>query len=994
MPQESITAMSLSDADLSSIQALCRTDNLARLASWIAVADEDSKDWLGRIHAAMMAFLELSAQDIDALSVRQGAASVAFAGLLKHLGERDELKPHLDEIQSIGRLYLSLLGFRSAHLIFVNQLPPQPEALNPPGTVDLEYRLAVQLLEAAQKLLDASPQMRPLSTHERCGLLIISLALRDGALSTAEITMALREISAGRIIRHRTLCYVVGPIAKNGIHLRRLHLSALSVALGMKTPPMDLTPALLNRCLEAARKRLKTPAGKDGLKLKTLLSAAQHYLRLADYMPQFVVDYAQQYIQSDSVEEVCFARLLGVTPHPAAIAHEQALRQQVTRGKTQVMPYQHSGAIREIASACTTEKHKEDARKSALSVAHGCLARTDLSVTERLVIEWAIWMIDTRKLAPSTCSGHMVTLYRPLQASLSQLDMSLLEQSPDQWDALVDDMTRDLNRRNNLFDAVVEMTRFLNFKTEGGFRHSGYSEPALVNAYVISDVEKDEALQLLEINYGSSDPDLAKQAQFALELAHHLGNRRWEYLGLTFQDVVGTKDPILKVRNNSVRWVKTDASNRVVPLKLVWHSPLYASWRQQAELHGGYDPWDSILETRGFPLAKHERRMFDAINAVLYQVTGSPEVTYHTLRHTAVCRMMLALYWEELQLDDLCEFDYFREIAEAAPRIRDILLRSHTRHFAEHKTVSAIVGHLSFATTAGHYFHFMDLMRWAILRQVNQASLLPDKPAWVTALALDADLNADTPSEALDLLEQKFPDSFLRHTDVAPQRLDFSGLGLREKLRLIGEVVLKAPEDRDSHLARLIPDDARRAKYLDGLATRLDYIHDLLAQKQQWSTKHGAILIMPTERTVQMEILGIINRVSSCHDTNRKLQELSVGLLIALKHLKSRHAGSFAFKSVSEAQQILAPVTTLLDMTKTEIDCWYYYTKRVGKSQLKQKEKEMRVASLAELPENHRGELIVRFAFGEGTKTSPQRTLIWTMSSIFCAYGSERVINQ
>lgn len=169
-------------------------------------------------------------------------------------------------------------------------------------------------------------------------------------------------------------------------------------------------------------------------------------------------------------------------------------------------------------------------------------------------------------------------------------------------------------------------------------------------------------------------------------------------------------------------------------------------------------------------------------------------------------------------------------------------------------------------------------------------------------------------------------------------------------------------------------------------------MRDLLEQRKQWSTKHGAILVMPTERTVQLEILGIINRVAGHYDTNRKLQELSVSLLAALQHLKSRQPGCFTFKSPEEARQILEPVTTLLDMTKTEVDCWYYYTKRVGTSQLKQKEKEMRIATLAELPDNHRGELIVRFAFGEATKTSPQRTLIWAMSSMFCAYGSEKVI--
>lgn len=144
---------------------------------------------------------------------------------------------------------------------------------------------------------------------------------------------------------------------------------------------------------------------------------------------------------------------------------------------------------------------------------------------------------------------------------------------------------------------------------------------------------------------------------------------------------------------------------------------------------------------------------------------------------------------------------------------------------------------------------------------------------------------------------------------------------------------------------------------------------------------------MPTERTVQIEILNIINRVACKYKSNGELQALSIDLLKALEHLKSSQPGCFTFKSPEEARQVLEPVTTLLDMTKTEIDCWYYYTKRVGKTQLKQKEKEMRINTLSSLPDNFRGELIVRFAFGELAKNSPQRTLLWAMCSIFCAYG-------
>lgn len=347
-----------------------------------------------------------------------------------------------------------------------------------------------------------------------------------------------------------------------------------------------------------------------------------------------------------------------------------------------------------------------------------------------------------------------------------------------------------------------------------------------------------------------------------------------------------------------------------------------------------------------------------------------------------------AQYWGELELNELCEFDYFREIAEAAPSIKSILLRQHTHHFAEHKTVSAIVGHLSFSTTAGHYFHFMDLIRWGILRQINQSSLVPDNIDWILTVLEKRKAKVDGLGGSLDLMEKLKSKKFLRHSKSTQQRLDFSGLGLREKLQVVGETVAKDPEMRDAHLVKLIPDDIKRSKYLAGLTTRLEFIRELLEKRKQWSTKHGAILVMPKDRTVALEILGIINRVAKLYDNNQKLHELSNKLLTGLEHLKARQPGCFTFKTPAEAKLILEPVTSLLDMTKTEIDCFYYYTKRFGRVQRKQKEKEMRVKSLDELPSNFRGELIVRFVFGDADKNSPQRTLIWAMSSIFCAYGA------
>lgn len=969
---------------------------LKKLAEWRNAADALQHQVLSNVDRAFVSFLTKQNETVKRLIHNKKALEVALKGLVKELGSRKELLSQLETIDYVVRFYLGLLGFRNANKVSIHVMPKPTEVFGRPGSVHLVYRQAVQTLHAMKDLLSSPDHIKKLDGQEKMGLLILSLIFRDGVLNSAELLMCLNEMAHGRVLRHEGLCYVFGPVARSGVHLRRAHLSGLTAALSTQVPEKKYAQADLDKALKAIYAQLTFKESCPEFKVKTLISAGQHYFRVAESMPQFVVDYASNNLASESLEETCFARLLGVTPNPLMIEHEQKLRVTGHRTRERSRPYSLPGHIRDFSSACTKNKNRKTAHNAAVFAAENALQDKSISQLDRLFLKWALWMLEVRALAASTTASHFLTLYRPMQATIDDANFDITTLSSDSWDQLVEEMTRGRNARDNLFDAVVQMTHYLNYVSSGSFKHSGYADAAIVNAYVISRAEKDEAFSILETKYAPSKPFIAEQAKFAIELAYHLGLRRWEFLGLKYRDVKGTLEPMLVIKDNDIRAVKTDSSNRQVPLNLVSSSDLYKMWREQCEVAKD-EKTKSIIEAMGFDPARQERALFDAINDVLYEVTGSKEVTFHTLRHSAVSRLLLGIFWDTLNLKELESVTYFKEIADDSLNIRQLLVRKHTENFSEHKTVSAVIGHLSFATTVGHYFHCMDLLRWAKVKDVNKDSLLPDSPDHMLLVTNLEGSEGQSIAEVLDHIETNFPTKFVRHSISQKRKLDFNGLDLRQKLQVLGEAILLKPEDRSEYLKTMIEDDAKRDQYIVNLNIRIEYVESTLKDLKQWIKKDGGFLVMPQEKTIQIEILEILNRLKTQYPNNTKLREFSIFIPRAIESLRLGLRGVFTFKKDEKelAVKTLAPILEILDSDTRSVEYFYEYSyrdKSLGKV-TKLKEHDGTVKTLDDIMPNpnNRGSLNITLKFGN-SKTTPQRALIWTMASVFVAYGKSDFI--
>lgn len=963
------------------------------LRRWIERHPDTSLTWLEQLHLTHLKAIEQGTiPDIRELRVSINGSMAASGIILHALGSRKSLKEDKEAIQQALRLYLGWLGIKRANLVLVNTIAQQPEVFDDPEVVHMHFRLAMDLLEAMDNELSliAKRKAKVLTWDEQVGTLILSLCLRDGALSSAEVRRALTEIEEGRLIRSGSLWYVAGPVASDGTHYRRLYLSPLSTALALGlTPNSKSKPSTaITEALKAIGARLGVTDHKSRLSLKTVITAAAHYLRTRGAIPQHLVDYMQLTLRSDSLTESCWTRLLGKKPHPLSLGHEQALL-AARRKADRVQPrdYKRPDAIKRILDAGKSET-PQGKHKAVLSCIE-MLRAEGIAPAHAILVDWVEWMITINHVEVSTAKGYLANLCRPLLATLESPDLNF--DNPDRWEILVEDMLRDEMSHSKLINAVYKMSEYLGYRHGGSFAHKGFSDAAIVNAWVITEHEKNQAIDIIQRDHELSDPALVAQARNLIELAYYLGCRKWEILGLAFEEVQGFREPILSLRDNSIRRVKTNCSNRQVPLALAQHANFYPAWREQCTPPKGALSTDGILETIGFDLANKEPKLIRAVNKALQTAARSKEVSIHTLRHSCINRLMLSIEWPHLDIGELASLPYFQEVAADAARVRSIIVRPSTMDFLEHKTVSAIAGHLSFATTAAHYFHFYDVLRMGHLKQINQASELQDTASHVAVAGhVQRSIVATDIGQVIEHLALERPDRWIQHGDLVEEAFISSddGRELKSKLRQVAELAVLAPEKRDAQLKGLIEDDHARAKYLAPLNERLSYVEELLTKKRQFKTKDGGILVMPKDAPAQAEINRLLERISTLAPDNQHRKQLAAVFHKLLLALAPNAPGVYQFDSIDEAETSLRPLAEVLGPDPIHFEAWYLCSRRKDGKIIKEKLATQEVLSCLDIKPLHKGKLQVRLSGVASTGNSRERIMKWLLASIFSAYGS------
>lgn len=969
-------------------------DDGASLRRWLDKHPATELEWVEPLHLTHLKAIESnSIQDIKELRVHLNGSLVISGVLLSALGSKQDLKAAKGEIQAALRAYLGWLGLKRASLVLVNTISKQPEVFADPQEIHVHFRLALDLLDGLHDELHriAKKRAKMLTQDEHIGALVLSLCIRDGALSTPEIKRALIEIEEGRLIRFRNLWYVAGPVSADGTHFRRLYLSPLTVALALARPNRKKAKPseMLSESVKAIGARLGIQARK-GLSLKSVIIASAHHLRSQDAVPQHLIDYMQLKLRSDSLAESCWARLLGMKPNPDSLLHEQALLASRRRSEyAKPSEYRRPDSIKRLMDAGAGEAPSMKAK--AVLACIDQMRAEGIAPAHAILVDWVEWMLKINQVEVSTAKGHLANICRPLLSSMDSPDQRF--DDPEQWESLVEEMLREEMSHSKLINAVHKMSEFLSFRHGGDFAHKGFSNEAIVNAWVLTEREKDTAIQFLQRDYEGADPELAKQATYLIELAYYLGCRKWEILGLTYEEVVGVREPLLKLHDNAIRRVKTNCSTRSIPLGLAKHGRFYESWRRQCQMPEASLPTDSILKTIGFDLEAKEAKLIRAINKALKEATHSSEVTVHTLRHSCISRLMLALELPHLDLGELDTLPYFQEIADCTEAVRGLLIRPSTESFLEHKTVSAVAGHLSFATTAGHYFHFYDVLRLGHLRIVNRDSKLPDSIELVAACGRQkASGDAQIADDVLNILAAANQSSWIEHTVLseASPAASASGTVLKSKLRQVAELSVIPEEKRDEHLISLIPDAKKRADYLASLNSRLAYVEELLTKKHQFNTRDGGILVMPKDVPAQAEINRLLDRTSTFAPDNKELVRLASAFHKLMKALVPREPGVYEFASAENAHSELAPLIEILGPKPVHIEAWYQCSKRLNGKVVKTREAFQQVSSCLDIAPLDKGKLRIRLRQADANGNRRERVTKWLLSSIFAVYGKAR----
>lgn len=950
--------------------------------------------WIARLHAALKTMLEQpNAKSLDELRAHCDGARLTLAGILRQLGPKKELLEHRRIIQAHARLYLAWLGLRDAHRVLVNTVNHERDAIAAPEEVHTHFRHSVYTLDALRELLEriARGEAAPLTGDQPLGALVTLLMLRDGVASFAELRMALQELAENRMACAEGLWYVVGPTAPDNRHIRRAYLSRPTVVAALSWIAVDIPKPqfkkTVNAALAALSERLAFPEPRPVLSLSNLTREAAAYFRLNPHMVQHVADYIEGHLISDSLAESCLARLLGMEPIQAMRTHEVAIQQSKKNPATERL--KREGFITDMVNMLQKNKEPKKAKKAALA-----RIQQERTTENRrlmcLIIDWAEWMLEVNGIACSTAAMHLTNFSRGLFPVITDLDIDIT--NPDDWELLVENMLRRSSRYDKLRDAIAKFSDFLTYKVSTHFTHNGYASEATVNAWCLSETEKDNAIAILRRRYNASEPDLTEYAAQLIELAYYLGARRWELLGLQASEVVGSRDPWLAIRPNRLRSLKTDCSERNIPLRLVRKPDFLETWKVQCAMQKEQNPSASIAEHLGIDLARREKKLFMMINDALQTAVGSTEVSFHSLRHSAACRMVLALYWPYLGLEEMEGFPYFAEIANASQTIREVLIRNNTANFLEHKTVSSLLGHLSFRTTAGHYFHHYCLLRKGLLNKVHSSNAWLESPEALMGLSGRIHLSGESAEFILSTIVaehssrlQVYAKMPKVNTPVTPVDESF-----RFRLRVISEMANQPIEKQDQRLQEFIPSAEERAQYLESLRNRTElitYHYGRLGIKLAKGA--STALIMPTDVPSQEGLHTVLSQTSQLHPTSSECRNMAMSLLTAATFMERKENGAFAFKSGDEARRILEPLLPLLAPLEVRFQHWNRVSKRLpGEAHPKSiREDEAYADSPDRLPNHRVGTLIVKFKSKEGTSIYTPRILIWLIAAMYAAYG-------
>ena len=563
-----------------------------------------------------------------------------------------------------------------------------------------------------------------LDNKTRLGILIVWLVLGQGICSKAELSICLREIRHGRIRNHQSLFWTSGCYEKRRGERRRQWLSEdivlLVGSINWNDPQCDIsTNSHAIRDALASLKR-QCPLLKS-FNQASLYRAGQGRAYFIGRLPVFAIEYSRGIISSSSLPEERLAALLEQGPSPIDVMVDD-----LDQGTPKLMDSKRFDPAEELASGemladvpikdasvmtqrskILSRSDKSDAKRDALLLISTALS----SETPPLIEQILSWAQDYLKhAAPRTVKLGLDHLHARLIPAVE--DLQIID-DPEYWASLLEEITANLDERSKAISALSSFAGFLTREHCEEFATAGQTSYSGINAQCVSSTEVESALTLLKREL---PPDLYDVAHAIVSLAYGAGLRRSEVDGLLVSDFELGTTPVVKIRQHKHRALKTTNAKRYIPLHLVeaffpGHFGLITSLDQSATS-------PLIFQQHGHQPLSITDRLFNRITQALQDATGNKKVKFHSLRHTFCCNLLLGLFCDHFQLGKLKHYiPYISDVEKLRRVLPGILGDSGTSDRFELSAVRSMLGHLQESTSLLHYFHFMDVFRFAGMNQ-------------------------------------------------------------------------------------------------------------------------------------------------------------------------------------------------------------------------------------------------------------------------------------
>ncbi|MEY8241435.1 MAG: site-specific integrase, partial [Cycloclasticus sp.] len=462
-------------------------------------------------------------------------------------------------------------------------------------------------------------------------------------------------------------------------------------------------------------------------------------------LPPFLSHYLQRKHISHSIKKQGWDRLEGITPSLDAklIASGLDLEhwksspaltdKDIASEKTAESPY--LTCIQKISIDLSNTEMRADLR--ALSESY-----ENSESLQPLLFNWGVSLLEKGKKGrpapkPNTVRQYIKTIGNRLYEQLGDircidLDSSFIE---DAYIQVLDDIdSKGLRRKVSrlLYSFHCYIVRHydvvaIDYRAVLGDMHA--PSPVDANLFFIDEFKK--LLSVLdESDLILNHPKLVTATKILAILGYKCGLRRSEALKLRLIDFHGTYSPMLLVRPHVGRRLKTFASKRVLPLKVLLEKDeleFLQNWleaRKTEELENPFSPYLFSIPEKNYACIS-EDLVFPALHAAMRASTGDESIRYHHFRHSFASLTLLRLMVADYGLPE----GFFDNQPETLKWLQKSKAFKVALYGCEDPTrkhlfyVSSLLGHSLPDVSLEHYIHTLDIISSSIIRQRFKPSL-------------------------------------------------------------------------------------------------------------------------------------------------------------------------------------------------------------------------------------------------------------------------------